>query len=158
MLQLNQTNRHSEYCCTGSAGMSVQVTSSQCACLFYFLRNSYLGIIDTGSADMFDYVALYQHTCLKTSSYVCNSFTRLAGMLQCPCFKRFICYSNSQPSGMSVALATDQRSSNGCYNCTPQAGSYQPAGKIVTNICSMQIPYSGVVCCVDTLHSISIFL
>ena len=31
---------------------------------------------------MFDYVALDQHTCLKPSSYVCNSFTRLAGMLQ----------------------------------------------------------------------------
>ena len=30
---------------------------------------------------MFDYVALDQHICLKPSSYVCNSFTRLAGML-----------------------------------------------------------------------------
>ena len=31
---------------------------------------------------MFDYVALDQHTCLKPSSYVCNSFTRLAGKFQ----------------------------------------------------------------------------
>ena len=36
---------------------------------------------------MFDYVALDQHTCLKLSSYVCNSFTRLVGMLQYPCFE-----------------------------------------------------------------------
>ena len=69
-----------------------------------------------------------------------------------------ICYSNIQPSVLSVALATDQRSSNGCYICTGQAGPYQPAVKMVTNICSMQIPYSGVVFCVDTLHSISIFV
>ena len=67
-----------------------------------------------------------------------------------------ICYGNIQPSVLSVALATDQRSSNGCYNCTGQAGSYQPAVKMVTDICSMQIPYSGCFC-VDTLHSISIF-
>ena len=57
---------------------------------------------------------------------------------------------------LSVTLATDQ-SSNGCYNCIGQAGPYQPAVKMVTNICSMQIRYSGVVFSVDTLHSISIF-
>ena len=45
---------------------------------------------------------------------------------------------------LSVTLATDQ-SSNGCYNCIRQAGPYQPAVKMQTNICSMQIPYSGVV-------------
>ena len=56
-----------------------------------------------------------------------------------------ICYSNIQPSVLSVALATDQKSSNGCYNCTRHAGLYQPAVKMLTNICSMQIPYSGVV-------------
>ena len=59
---------------------------------------------------------------------------------------------------LSVALATDQRSSNGWYSCTGQAGLYQPAVKMVVNICSMQIPYSGVVFCVDTPHSISIFV
>ena len=36
---------------------------------------------------MFDYVAMDHHTCLKPGSYVCNSFTSLAGMLQYPCFK-----------------------------------------------------------------------
>ena len=51
---------------------------------------------------MFDYVALDQHTCLKPSSYVCNSFTRLAGMLQYPCFKR--CF---EPTGMFVVVAPD---------------------------------------------------
>ena len=49
---------------------------------------------------MFDYVALDQHKCLKPSSYVSNSFTRLAGMLQYPCFKR--CF---VPRGMFVAVA-----------------------------------------------------
>ena len=33
------------------------------------------------------------------NSYVCNSFTRLAGMLQYPCFKR--CF---EPTGMFVAF------------------------------------------------------
>ena len=49
---------------------------------------------------MFDYVALDQHTCLKQSSYVCNSFTLLAGMLQYPRFKR--CF---EPTGMLFAVA-----------------------------------------------------
>ena len=51
---------------------------------------------------MFDYVALDQHTYLKPISYVCNSFTRLAGMLQYPCFK--LCF---EPTGMFVAVAPD---------------------------------------------------
>ena len=51
---------------------------------------------------MFDYVALDQHICLKPSSYICNSFTRLAGMLQYPCFKRCL-----EPTGMFVAVAPD---------------------------------------------------
>ena len=51
---------------------------------------------------MFDYVALDQSTCLKPSSYVCNSFTRLAGMLQYPCLKG--CF---EPTGMFVAVAPD---------------------------------------------------
>ena len=51
---------------------------------------------------MFNYVALDQHTCLKPISYVCNSFTRLAGMLQDPYFKR--CF---EPTGMFVAVASD---------------------------------------------------
>ena len=56
-------------------------------------------------------------------------------------------------------LATDQKSSNGCYNCTGQAGLYQLADKMVTNICSMQIPYSGVVfICVDKLYAIRLFI
>ena len=52
---------------------------------------------------MFDYVALDQHACQKPSSYVCNSFTRLAGMLHYPCFKR--CF---EPTGMFVAVASDR--------------------------------------------------
>ena len=59
MLQLNPTNMNAGYCCTGPAGMAAQVTSGQCACLFYFLSTScpqgqqtYLPL------HMFDYVAL----------------------------------------------------------------------------------------------------
>ena len=51
---------------------------------------------------MFDYVALGQHTCLRPSSYVCNCVTRLAGMLQYPCFKRCL-----EPTGMFVAVSPD---------------------------------------------------
>ena len=50
---------------------------------------------------MFDYEALDQHSCLKPSSYVCNIFTRLAGMLQYPCFK--LCF---EPTDMFVAVST----------------------------------------------------
>ena len=67
-----------------------------------------------------------------------------------------ICYSNIQPSVLSVSLAMDQTSSNGFYNCNGQADLYQPAIKMVTNICSMHIPYSGVIFSVDTLHSIQL--
>ena len=107
MLQLNQTNRNAEYYCTGSVGMSVQVTSDQCACLFYFSRPAAQASLLKGqqthfSLRMFDYVVLDQHRCLKPSSYVCNSFTRLAGMLQYRCFKR--CF---EPTDMFVAVAPD---------------------------------------------------
>ena len=51
---------------------------------------------------MFDYVALDQHTCLKSSNYFCNSFMRLAGMLQCLYFKR--CF---EQTGMFVAVSPD---------------------------------------------------
>ena len=66
---------------------------------------------------MFDYVALDQHACLKPSSHVCNSFTRLAGMLQYPCFKRcfeatgmfvHVCCSCTRPPGTSVTIKLDQ--------------------------------------------------
>ena len=51
---------------------------------------------------MFYYFALNPHICLKPSSYVRNSFTRLAGMLQYPYFKR--CF---EPTGMFAAVAPD---------------------------------------------------
>ena len=53
---------------------------------------------------MFYYVALDQHICLKPCSYVCNSFTRLAGILQNPCFKR--CF---EPTGMFSAVSPDHQ-------------------------------------------------
>ena len=51
---------------------------------------------------MFVYAALDKHTCLKPSSYVCNSLTRLSGMLQYWCFKR-----SFETTGMFVAVAPD---------------------------------------------------
>ena len=53
---------------------------------------TYVWLCDTGPAYMSE----------TRSSYVCNSFTRLAGMLQYPCFKR--CF---EPTGMFVAVALD---------------------------------------------------
>ena len=73
---------------------------------------------------MFDNVALDQHTCLKPSSYDCNSFRRLAGMLQYQCFKH--CF---EPTGMFVAVAPDHlarrlqlhsTSMHVCYSCIYQ--------------------------------------
>ena len=115
MLQLHPTNRNAGYCCTGSSGMSVQVTFGQCACLFYFFPTSSPTSLPQGQQIylplcMFDYVALDQHTCLKPSNYVCNSFTRLAGMLQYQCFKQ--CFeptgSCTRPPGTSVTVELDQ--------------------------------------------------
>ena len=57
-LQLHPTNRYARYCCTGSAGMYIQVTLYQCACLFYFLPTCSSGIIATGSADILTHVWL----------------------------------------------------------------------------------------------------
>ena len=62
---------------------------------------------------MVAYVALDQHTSLKPSSYVCNRFTRLAGMLQYPCLNvalnqqaRLCCC--TRPPGTSVIIKLDQ--------------------------------------------------
>ena len=104
MLQLNPTNRNAGYFCTGSGGklhmasMHVCYTFSRPAAQASLLQGqqTYLPL------HMFDYVALDQHTCLKPSNYVCNSFRRLAGMLQYSCFK--CCF---EPTGMFVAVAPD---------------------------------------------------
>ena len=97
MLQVHPTKWNAGYCCTGSVGMSVQCST--------FSRPAAQASLPQGQQTylplrMFDYVALDQHTCLEPSSYVCKSFTRLAGMLQYPCFKR--CF---EPTGMFVAVA-----------------------------------------------------
>ena len=106
------------YNCTLLTGMRGTVALDRWACLFKLhsasehfcltfsqpvaqaslpqVQQTYLPLL------MFDYVKLDQHTCLKPNSYVCDSFTRLAGMLQCPCFKR--CF---EPTGMIVAVASN---------------------------------------------------
>ena len=118
MLHLHLTNRNNGYCCTGSAGMSVQVTAGQCARCSTFYRPAVQASLPQGQQTylplrMFDYVTLDQHTCLKLSSYVCNSFTRLAGMLQYPCFKR--CF---EPTGMFVVVAPDHLARRLQFNST----------------------------------------
>ena len=91
---------------------------------------------------MFDFVALDQHTCLKPSSYVCNSFTRLAGMLQYPCFKH--CFDST---GMSVAVAPDHLSRRLQLNSTRmhvcQSCIYQ---QICLN--QLQLTYKHICSCV----------
>ena len=66
------------------------------------------GIIATGQQThlplrMFENVALDQHTSLKPNSYVCNSFTRLAGRLQYPMFLNV----DSYTAGMFVVVVTE---------------------------------------------------
>ena len=95
------------YCCTGSATCLFKLHyTSVHNCSTFFLPAAQASLPQGPQTylplRMFDYMALDQHTCLKPSSYVCNSFMRLAGMLQYPCFKR--CF---EPTGMFVAVAPD---------------------------------------------------
>ena len=97
---------------------------------------------------MFDYVALNQHTCLKPSSYVCNSFMRLAGMLQYPCLKR--CF---EPTGMFVAAAPDHlarqlqlnsTSMDVCYSCICQQTCLNQSQLTYKHICSCVAEPAGI--------------
>ena len=101
---------------------------------------------------MFDYVALDQHTCQKPSSYVCNSFTRQAGMLQFPCLKR--CF---EPTGMFVAVAPDHlarwlqlnsTSMHVCLSCIYQQ----------TCLNQLQLTYKHICSCVAELEGIYVTL
>ena len=73
---------------------------------------------------MLEYVTLDQHTYLKPSSYVCNSFTRLAGMLQNPCLKR--CFEPTcifvavAPGHLARRLQLNSTSMHVCYSCIYQ--------------------------------------
>ena len=77
---------------------------------------------------------------LKPSSYVCNSFTRLAGMLQYRCFK--LCF---EPTGMLVAVAQDHlarplqlnsTSMHVCYICIYQLICLNQLQLTYKHICS----------------------
>ena len=142
------------------------------------MTSSHVFIRRTLSACTSGTVLSYQHPCMLhlplTISHVCNICTLpfpmslinasnqqsyhsvnlwlqacMSDTLALDQYSIHICYSNIQPSVLSVALATEQKRSNVCYNCTGQAGLYQPADKMVSNICNMQIPY---LCCYTTLH------
>ena len=89
---------------------------------------------------MFDYVALDQHTCLKSSSYVCNNFTRLACMLQCLYFKR--CF---EQTGMFVAVAPDHLTSQLQLNSTSMYVSVVSASRYVWFSCNWLTSTSVVV-------------
>ena len=97
---------------------------------------------------MFDYVALDQHTCLKPSSVVCNSFTRLAGMLQFPCLKR--CF---EPTGVFVAVAPDHQacqlqlnstSMHVCSSCIYQQICLNQLQLTYKHICSYVAEPAGI--------------
>ena len=91
---------------------------------------------------MFDYVALDPHTCLKPSSYACNSFTRLAAMLQYQCFKP--CF---EPTGMFVAVAPDHLSHRLQLNSTSM---HVCESCIYQQIClnQLQLTYKHICSCV----------
>ena len=120
-------------------------------CYSFILSGSmYINYICTRPSAMYVTIASGHFPCLSqlhlTNSDICKLVpTSMHVLTHLHRTSVHICYSNIQPSVVSVALATDQRSSNGCYNGTGQAGLYQPAVKMETDICNMQIPYSGVV-------------
>ena len=109
------------------------------------LTSSHVFIRSIQSACMSVTVSSYQHSCILhlhlTISHVCNNCTRpfpmsltvasnqqsyhSANLCLQACMSNTLAldqhtyfYSNIQPSALSVALATDQKSSSGCYNCT----------------------------------------
>ena len=112
------------------------------ACILQLqLTSSHVFIRSMLSACMSVAVSSYQHPCILhlhlTISHVCNNCARhfkclrqlhLTSSQTCAnkhaCLMHLhrtsihICYSNIQPSVLSVALATDQKSSYDCYNCT----------------------------------------
>ena len=118
VIRVSYTSNNVCYNCTQLTGMLSTVALDQRACLFKFYQASVhvCSIFPRPAAQetlpqvqqiylplrMFDYLTLVQHTCLKPSRYVCNSFTRLAGMLQYSCFKH--CF---EPTVMFVAVAPD---------------------------------------------------
>ena len=96
---------------------------------------------------MFDYVPQDQHTCLKPSDYVSNSFTRLAGMLQYPCFKH--CF---EPTGMFVAVAPDHLARRLQLNSTSMHVCR------VACLNQLQLTYTHICSCVAELEGIYVTL
>ena len=118
VMHQHRTSNNVCYNWTKLTGMLGTVALDQRACLFkYYPASAHVCSTFSRPADqasllqgqqtclplrMFNYAALNKHTCLKPSSYVCNSFTRVAGMLQYRCFKR--CF---EPTGTFAAVAPD---------------------------------------------------
>ena len=97
---------------------------------------------------MFDYVALDQHTCLKPSSYVCNSFTRLAGMLQYPCFE--CCFEPTRmfvavaPGHLACRLQLNSTSMHVCWSCIYQQICLNQLQLTYKHICSCVAEPAGI--------------
>ena len=97
---------------------------------------------------MFDYVALDLHTWLKPSSYVCNSFIRLAGMLQCPCFKR--CFETTgkfvevAPDHLACRLQLNSTSMHVCYSCIYQQICLNQLQLTHKHVCSCVAEPAGI--------------
>ena len=101
---LHRTSNNVCYKCTQLTGLLSTVVLDLQACLFKFHPASvHVTVCSTCTRPaaqpslsqgqqtnlplrMFDYLAQDEHTCLKPSRFFCNSFTRLAGLLQYPCF------------------------------------------------------------------------
>ena len=129
-------------------GLTSTITTDHQACILQlYLTSSHVSISCILSACMSVTVSASQHPCMLhlnlTICHVCNNFIwPLAIIFKVSPNQQSYLFLHIQAC-MSVELATDQYSSNGCYNCTGLSGLYQPAVKMVTNICSMQIhvPY-----------------
>ena len=112
--------------------VSTIATDHQACMLQLHLTSSHVFISCILSAYMYVTVSSYQHPCIlnlnPTSSHVLNNCIRPFAMsFTVPPNQQtsiYICYSNIQPSVLSVAFAPDQYSNNGCYNCIVPADLY----------------------------------
>ena len=158
-------------CSYPNNGLVSTIAPDQHGCILQLhLTSSHVFISCILSACTSVTVSSYQHPCIlhlhPTISHVCNNCTlpfpmslTIASIQQSYHAVNFClqaCMSDTLAPDQHTYLlkqypticavcctSTDQKSSNGCYNCTLQAGLYQPAVKMVTNIVSMQIPCSG---------------
>ena len=134
LLQFWLLSVHVCYICTRPSAMSVTIASDHLPCL------SQLHL---------------------TSSHICETCTyKQVCLINLHLTSIHICFSNIQPSVLSVELATDQYSSNDCYNCTIYLActNQQSRWKRPSAACRyMYLKLLRGCFCDDTLHSTSTF-